>query len=399
LSLFSVALAAATVSVTSRPETRGSITPGLDGVVTQSITLKTNSGEAQLTGIILNEFGTGDASTTVDAVKIYKETNGMGRLQTTGAPADTLMSTTPGTYSGGDTTQFNFSVAETLSTSSTSYYIVYNIKPAAPTNVTVGSQLVDKNSVLVTAPATVAAFSNLRSRELAIVAIPHGSVRSNNPSPFSSTSNLCETCHAVHLAPDFSNFGLTGDNATRRLLIQPYFESPDVVNDPTKGSDIYNALCLSCHDGTGASTVANIKQQYSDITANRAGHLTNADSTITADMANAGYKAPKAGKKYNTNVKIPCMICHDVHTSTKNNYAMLADQLYDYSTSNGWNDPNANGRIDSGDEACEVCHRYTTETTRTAIVMGYDLTMPQTHEETSTACLACHSSSHALTVP
>jgi len=374
------------VLVGSEPVKRGSVTPGSERVVMQTLTLKTDSDSAQLTSVKLNEFGTSDATPTISSVKIYKETNGVGGLQFSGTP-DTLLNTTPQTFDA-DETVFTFETAQVITTSPTTYYIVYSISKSAITNEspTVGSRLNDETYLSVSAPAKVEAFTNLQSREITVVAVPHGSP--SNPDAFTAT-NLCQTCHAVHLAPEFGpEFNLTGENRTRRILVQPYFESPSVVNNYP--ADTYNALCFSCHDGTGAST--DIKGLYNTTDPNieYAGHETTRTGSITE-----GYKPPPSGQQYNAGVKLPCMVCHDAHSSDKANYKMLADNLYDYAINNGWVDPNENGRIDSGDEACLVCHKRSTETERTSIVFGISLDLPPSHDEHAD-CLTCHNNAHAL---
>jgi hypothetical protein len=398
--LFTICLAgpalAAAVTVTSASEKRGSVTPGLDKVLMQSISLRTDTGTTQFSAIKLNEFGSADAVATISAVKIYKETNGVARLQTSGASQDTLLSTNPSTYSS-ETNTFTFSTAQTLTTSLTVFYIVYDLKATAPTSTTIGSRLVDKNSITVSAGDTVIAFAYLQSREITVVSLPHGSVTADNPSPFSASTNLCQTCHAVHLAPNFEDQGLTGANATRRLLTQPYFESPAVVNNDTLGggnpSDVYNALCFTCHDGTGSST--DIKSKYNG-NARWAGHETKFGSSVTT-----GWKPPKTLPGYDAAVKMPCMVCHDVHTSSTTSYKMLADGLVAYAKGQGWQEePDyVNNRVDNNNEMCLVCHRRPNETSRTASeVMGIDMTIVG-HEEgqkSTDPCTNCHTDVHAL---
>ncbi|MBE0448162.1 MAG: hypothetical protein IBX64_08710 [Actinobacteria bacterium] len=379
---------AATVSVSSEPVKRGSVTPGLENVVMQTLVLKTDAGSAQWRSVKINEYGTSDAVINISSVKIYKETNGIGGIQFGGfsGTPDTTVSTTPGTFIAEETV-FTFSSAQNITTTPATYYIVYAVSPTAVANgsPTIGSRLNNETYITVSSPYTVEAFTNLQSREVTLVTTPHG--RSTSYGPFSPATNLCQTCHGVHLAPDFGpDFNLTGNDRTRRILVQPYFESPSVVNNFP--SDVFNALCLSCHDGTGAST--NIKAKYNDPLAKHAGHET------TRTGSNMGGYKPPSGQPYNAGVKMPCMICHDVHSSAKANYKMLADGLYDYAIGNGWIDPNANGRIDdTDDEPCIVCHKRSTETARESIIFGISLVLPTGHDDYIN-CLACHKDVHAL---
>ncbi|MEW5706620.1 MAG: hypothetical protein AB1743_07475 [Actinomycetota bacterium] len=380
-----------TLFVSSAPVQRGSVTPGLENIVMQSLEFRTDKDEAFVTAIRIREFGTNNDTATISSVKFYKETNGIAGLQVAGN-ADAFTTTTPSAFDA-DETRFDFSSSQVITDSPSTYYIVYTISQTALPGVTIGSRLVDQSYISVVAPTVVADFTNFQSNEIALVDKPHGS--------FSSSTNICQTCHAVHEAPDFGpTFGLTGENGTRRLLVQPYFESPDVVNTTT--AEIYNALCFTCHDGTGA--ISNIKSDYEDVSAAYAGH----ETTRTSTQSTTGWKPPGEGKVYNASIKMPCMVCHDVHGSTKGNIKMLADGLYDYAKTNGWQEETStdNGKIDGNDEECKVCHRYESETTRTSIVMGIDLVMPVTHNPSSTetpskstGCITtygCHSDPHAL---
>ena len=393
-----------TVMVSSEPEARGSVTSGEDNIVMQRLTLKTGTGNAIWTSLKINEYGTGNATVNVLQVKIYKETNSVGDIQFNISP-DTVVPTTPNTATfSAEETDFTFETPQTISTTPDTYYIIYTLSTSADASgsPTIGSRLVDQNSITIDTTGgnsddIVQNFANLQSHELTLVQTPHGT--DVDQSPFSSTTNLCETCHAVHLAPDFGpDFGLTGSDATRRLLVQPYFESPSVVN--SKSSDIYNALCFSCHDGTGAGTTVekNIKGLYNSTDTTYTGHQLRVNGTLTT-----GWKAPPSGQQYNTGVKMPCMVCHDVHTARLGNYKMIADSLYDYAVQNGWNDPDSNNRITDSNESCQVCHKSPTETTRTVEVMGVNIgalpTGPFVDHTGISSCLSCHGYSHAPTIP
>lgn len=381
-----------TVLVKSELDKRGSATPGLENVVMQKLTLKTNSGSAKLLAIKLSEYGTSNATLALSSVKFYKETNSVGGIQFNINP-DALTTTTPSTFNAEETI-FSFESSQTVTATPMTFYIVYSVSQSASTTgtPTIGSRLIDQDYLIIdksggNADDVVQDFSNFQSREISLVRSPHAT--DSNPSPFSVTTNLCQTCHIVHLTPDFgADFGLSGNYSTRRLLAQPYFENPGVVNNYP--SDTFNALCFSCHDGTGAST--DIKSQYNttDPTIEYPGHETTSTGAHTS-----GYKPPPSGQQYNARVKMPCMICHDIHSSVKGNHAMLADNLYDYAIDNNWIEPTPNGRIDAGDESCLVCHRRSTEIERTSIVFGISLLMPTSHDLYEN-CLVCHGGPHAL---
>lgn len=382
-----------TVLVKSEPVKRGSVTPGLENVVMQKLTLKASSGSANLLAIKLSEYGTSNATLALSSVKFYKEKNGVGDIQFNTNP-DELATTTPSKFNAEETI-FSFESSQTITTAPVVFYVVYSVSQSASTTgtPTIGSRLIDQSYLMidksgVNTDDVVQDFSNFQSREISIVRSPHAT--DSSPSPFSLTTNLCQTCHIVHLTPDFgADFGLTGSNSTRRLLAQPYFENPGVVN--IYPADTFNALCFSCHDGTGAST--DIKSQYNttDPTVMHEGHETTSTGGHTS-----GYKPPPSGQQYDARIKMPCMICHDIHSSEKGNHAMLADDLYDYALDNNWVELIPNGRIDDGDESCLVCHRRSTELTRTSIVFGISLLMPVSHDLYEN-CVVCHGGPHALT--
>ncbi|MCL4499954.1 MAG: cytochrome c family protein, partial [Chloroflexi bacterium] len=388
-------IASQQVTLASQPIARGSVTvnpsspTGQDYVAMQSLNLKTNSATATWSGITINDYGSGGVASNIAGVMLVKETNGQAGYQgpeTASGSTDTVIATTPSTYSSNPQV-FTLSTPETIDPNGKTYYLVYTIKNTAVTGTTVGTRIADQNSVSVSAPYTVVPFTNAQSNLLTIVSTPH--------TGFSSSTNLCQTCHSTHLAPDFSNdttLPAGGPNSTNRILNRAYLESPDVVNNYNHKT--YNLLCEACHDGTGANK--NIKADY-DGSGPIPGHFTK-----HAGTQNTGWNAPPAGKQYNAGVKIPCMICHDAHGSVKGNYKMISDGLYDYettSTGGNWTDPNGNGKIDQGDEECLVCHEpaanSTTASTRSGVIMGIDMKMPTTHDKTSN-CLGCHSNVHDL---
>jgi hypothetical protein len=377
------------VTVKSQFMRRGSVTPGQDSIPMQQLEMSTNAGTANWTAIKINEYGTGTATTNVAKVEIWKESNGLAGLQMIGGTPDSTLTISPTTFSAEETT-FTLSSAETISTSPSTFYIVYSLASGATTNTTVGSQLNDETYISV--DTSIKPFTNYRSKELTIVASPHGSTSN----PISSNTNLCQACHAIHLAPDFSaEYG--GGYTTRRILIKPYFEDTAKVNESTgtasTSHEKYNALCESCHDGTGSTK--NIKSKYNDTSATAPGHMTKNASTYNAPT---GWKSPPSPNSYVAEVKVPCMICHDTHVSTKDNWKMLADGLYDYAKGQGWQESTADNKISSDDEKCLVCHRKSNETLRTeSIVMGIELTLPSSHDG-NTNCLSCHSNVHALSV-
>ena len=385
------------LTVTSQPVARGSVTvnpsaaTGQDYVVMQALTMQTNVDSATVTALRIAEFGSGTAATNIANVYLYKETNGKAGFEgpeSPGVAPDTLVPMTPATFpSGSEETTFTLSTPEVVTTSTATYYIVYTVKNTAAVGTTIGSRLADQSAIVVNSPATVAPFVNLSSNLLTVVSTPHAG--------FSSTTNLCQTCHSTHLAPDFSNettlpAGNAAGFSTNRILNKAYLESPDAVNNYDHKT--YNLLCEACHDGTGALT--DIESDYNDGASNSAGHKTKNAGTLTT-----GWKAPPTGKQYNAGVKIPCMVCHDAHGSSKGNYKMLADGLYDYAVSTGWTDPNSNGKIDQGDEECLVCHapavNSTTPSSRTNVVLGISMKMPANHN-VQQSCLGCHSKVHDL---
>ncbi|MCL6471565.1 MAG: cytochrome c3 family protein [Firmicutes bacterium] len=387
---------AAQLTVISEPVARGSVTTnassGQTYIPMQAITLMADSGSITVTAIQIAEYGDGVASTNIANVWIYKETNSRAGFQSPNAPditPDTLVATSPGTFqSGEETTTFSFTVSQTVTTEPSVYYIVYKIKNSATVGTTVGSRLENESAILVSGGDTVAAFSNLQSRLLPIVSSPHGT--------FSTTSNLCQVCHTVHLAPDFSNETTLSAGTTFMILNRSYLKDPDTVNNYSHTA--YNYLCEACHNGTGAST--DIKADYDDsYSPETAGHLTKHASTYDESTSSGTWSPPPAGKHYNAGVKIPCSICHDVHVSNKGNSKMLADGLYDYQTKpvaqggGGWTDPNGDGKITAGtDEVCLVCHARPTESNRNSIVMGIKLSINVTspNHDTRTGCTKCH---------
>ncbi|MCL5292038.1 MAG: hypothetical protein M1548_05855 [Actinobacteria bacterium] len=382
------------VTVTSQTVARGSVTAtataGQDYVVMQAITLKTNSGNASWTGFTLTEYGSGTATTNVANVYLVKETNSKAGYQSPQEPVaslDTTITITPATYSA-ESQAFTLTTAETINTTGATYYIIYNIKNTATVGTTVGSRLADQTAITVGAPYTVVSFTNLQSNLLTVVSTPH--------TGFANSTNLCETCHSTHLAPDFSNdttLPAAGVNSTRRILNKAYLESPSVVNNYDHKT--FNLLCEACHDGTGA--VKNIKADYepdSDPAKNTEGHQLWRESTQTI-----GYKPPPAplpANKYNIGAKIPCMVCHDAHGSTKGNSKMLADGLHTYATSKGWSD-GGDGKITAGtDEICLVCHKRSGDAARESTVLGIDLIISNATQNHSsiTGCTGCHGKVH-----
>jgi hypothetical protein len=377
------------VTVKSEFMRRGSVTPGQDGIPMQQLEMSTNAGTANWTAIKINEYGTGTATTNVAKVEIWKESNGLAGLQMIGGTPDSTLTISPTTFSAEETT-FTLSSAEAISTSPSTFYIVYSLTSGAETDTTIGSKLNDET--YITVDTSVKSFTNYMSKELTIVASPHGS----SSNPISSNTNLCQACHAIHLAPDFSAEYGSG-YTTRRILIKPYFEDTAKVNETTgtasTSHEKYNALCESCHDGTGSTK--NIKSDYNDQSATAPGHMTKNASTYNAPT---GWKSPPSPDSYVAEVKVPCMVCHDTHVSTKDNWKMLADGLYDYAIGQGWQESTADNKISSDDEKCLVCHRKSNETVRTeSIVMGIELTLPSSHDG-NTNCLSCHSNVHALSV-
>ena len=386
-------VSAAQLTVTSQANARGSVTStsssGQNYVLMQTLSMQADSGSITVQSITINDYGSGTASSNVASVSLYRESGvkaGFQSPESVGGSQDTLIQTA--TFPSNVETATFTSINQTIGTSPTIFYIVYSIKSSAQLGQTVGTNIPDQSAISISTGA-IKPFTNLKSNLLTIVSSPHGG--------YSSTTSICEACHLTHLAPDFSTettITAGSSNATYRILNKAYRKDPDVVNNYSHQT--YNLLCEACHDGTGAST--NIKADY-DGSGKIPGHFTKHAGTITT-----GWNPPPSGKQYNAGIKIPCTICHSVHGSSKGNYAMLSDGLYNYETSStggGWTDPNGNGKIDQGDEECLVCHEpavnSTTQSSRTGVIMGINMKMPTTHNPTSN-CMGCHKNTSGSSV-
>lgn len=217
---------------------------------------------------------------------------------------------------------------------------------------------------------------------------------------FADNSNMCLACHSVHKA-----------RTKYKALRNQYSEA-------TAG---YNYLanlgmCFNCHDGSGA--VNNIAALYI-AGADRNGHTTN-----TSSVVNRGWKRNLVGLPSGS--KMPCMVCHDTHISTINNYKMLADGLYTYATSSVAQSAAYNGsygewtrgttvpfqsatgnNIDSTQmERCTVCHHdgatgaTNWENNNIMVVAGLEIRWPTgatSHSDgTRGNCYDCHNNAHDL---
>ncbi len=388
------AASAAQLTVTSQAEARGSVTStslsGQDYVLMQTLSMQADSGSITVQSITINEYGSGTASSNVASVALYRESgtqNGFQSPESVGGNQDTLIQSV--TFTSGVETATFTSINQTVDTNPATFYIVYSIKSSAQLDQTVGSNIPDQSAITIDA-GTIKPFTNLKSNLLTIISTPH--------SGYSNTTSICGTCHFTHLAPDFSTettITAGSSNATYRILNKAYRKDPDVVNNYSHQT--YNLLCEACHDGTGAST--NIKADY-DGSKSVPGHFTKHAGTLTS-----GWNPPPSGKQYNAGVKIPCAVCHDIHGSSKGNYKMLSDGLYNYEVSNGWVDTGTAGKIDNdpgnADEKCIVCHEpavnSTTQSSRTGEIMGINMKMPATHNPTSN-CEGCHKNTSGSSV-
>ncbi|MCL6472677.1 MAG: hypothetical protein K6T91_07700, partial [Firmicutes bacterium] len=256
------------VMVSAQPVSRGSVTVGQNYVVMQSLNIKTDLGVANWTGFRLEDYGSGSAPANVSSIYLAKETNGKSGYQgsnTPVGPADTIITLSQQNYSANPQL-FMLASPETIASSGSTYYIIYSISDTATVGSTVGTRIADESAILVESPAKVKPFSALQSNLLSIV---------QNVHEFSGSTNLCGTCHFVHLAPDFSSETTIPANSqysTNVILNKAYLDNPDVVNNYSH--DTYNLLCEACHDGTGAST--NIKADY-DSDSPYAGHQTSSE--------------------------------------------------------------------------------------------------------------------------
>lgn len=368
--------------------------------------LFTETKEATWTAIKVGKIGTA-ATNTISNVFIYESTD---------KTFDDTVDTTIGSTNNLDNT-ITLSPAQPITTSPTkSYFVVFEINNTLTPGTTLGAKETS-SSIGVQSPDVVNSFSAV-SKEMVVITNPHGSP--GNPGAYVNT-NYCSACHSTHMA-----------SQGRRILRKLFTRDTTTVNQ--NSADVYNALCFSCHDGTGSSK--NIKADFNpaDATPKQAGpgdengpvvspgHMT--DQTGTLDT---GY-LPQY--KYNAGVMLPCMVCHDVHNSRNNNAVMLADALYEYAASDTTDNTSASYYWDAsatvwGSSAtdnytrrkrCEVCHRNhngTSNTTSTpgtgsyadshSVVIGIDLGRPSSHAPGDSLgrdtkwCGACHGV-HKITI-
>lgn len=366
----------------------------------------TETKDATWTGIKIYKTGTASTS-TISNVFIY---------QSTDKAFDETVDTTIGSTSNLDTT-ISLSPVQQLTGAPTKYYfLVYEINSTLNPGQTLGVKLTN-NDIVVASPDVVAPLSTV-SKQMVITADPHGSP--GNPGAYVNT-NYCSACHSTHMA-----------SQGRRILRKLFTRDTTTVNQ--NSADVYNALCFSCHDGTGSSK--NIKADFNpaDATPKQAGpgdengpvvspgHMT--DQTGTLDT---GY-LPQY--KYDAGVMLPCMVCHDVHNSRNNNAVMLADGLYEYAANDTTDNTSATYYWDASStvwgssatdnytrrKRCEVCHRNhngTSNSTTTpgtgsyadsrSVVIGIDLGRPGSHAPGDSLgrdtkwCGACHGV-HKITI-
>ncbi|MDP2210802.1 MAG: hypothetical protein Q8J63_03565 [Candidatus Aquicultor sp.] len=137
---------------------------GKQNVVMQKLGVSTNYSSALLTAIEVTKDGT-LADSKIDAVKIFLDTNEDGLF----GAGDTQLGS--GAFSGG-TLNITLSSAQTITTSSKTYFILYDIAASASAGATVGSTIVSQSSITVSAPDSVAGFTNLSSNLITLTSLP-----------------------------------------------------------------------------------------------------------------------------------------------------------------------------------------------------------------------------------
>lgn len=363
------------------------------------LSLRTETKNATWTALRVGRIGN-SSDAVINSVKIYSATNT--------SEFDPNYNTLIG--SGAIDTTITFSPAQAVSTNPNGYYfIVFELNDQAALNGTIGARIADEGRFVMDAPDVVADLRNLDSKLSTFVGEPHGSP--GNAGAYINT-NYCSACHNVHMA-----------RQNRRILNKLYTSDPTVVNN--NGADVYNALCFSCHDGTGSSV--NIKSDYdADPSAKQKGPGDDSGPVISpghmTDQTGSVAGGYLPATRYNSGVKLPCMVCHDVHESRNNNYAMIADGLYDFASgpaettdttsASYWWDSSATVWGSSGTDnytrrkRCEVCHRNadgTSDTTSTSgtgswtddksVIAGIDAGRPASHatgNKSTSWCGSCH---------
>jgi len=367
---------------------------------------RTESKTATWTAVRVSRTGS-SSNAWINSVKIYSATNT--------AEFDPNYNTLIGT--GTIDSTITLVAPQVIAANSTGYYfIVFELNDQATIGSTIGARITGESRFIVDAPDEVHAFKNLDSRLSTFVGEPHGSP--GNAGAYVNT-NYCSACHNIHMA-----------RQNRRILNKLYTSDPSVVNN--NSADVYNALCFSCHDGTGASN--NIQVDYAAAASAKQkgsgddggpvvspGHLTDQTGTVSG-----GYLS---NTKYNAGVKLPCMVCHDVHQSRNSNYAMMADGLFDYASSSTETTANSGASYywDSSStvwassgldnyarrKRCEVCHRNAKGSSDTtsfpgtesyvdgkSVVVGIDLGLPASHaagNKSTSWCGSCHGV-HKITI-
>ncbi|PJA12304.1 MAG: hypothetical protein CO113_13295 [Elusimicrobia bacterium CG_4_9_14_3_um_filter_62_55] len=117
---------------------------------TQRLDAVTDLGSAQISAIRVTKTGT-IKKTDVTAVKIFEDTDGSGDY----GPNDSVLASGP--FGGPGTVTLTLSPAPTVTTSGSSLFVVYTLKGAVGTGVTVGSSIAGEGDVTAVAPALVAA--------------------------------------------------------------------------------------------------------------------------------------------------------------------------------------------------------------------------------------------------
>lgn len=232
-----------------------------------------------------------------------------------------------------------------------------------------------------------------------VTASPHAS--------FADNSNMCSACHSIH------------KSRTRfKLLYSRYSELTSQYTGVEPGVD----LCFNCHDGTGANS--NVRNQYQGGDGGDAGwvghKIQNTAGLSSTTTGGKGWKMPPTTQTTSVGQQLPCMVCHDAHISSKGNWRMLADGLYDYSISSSgglydgewrtgttlpWEQNTGDNKVTdtttdtSQTELCTVCH-HGSSTDNEMIVKGIDLYWNTSHDSSPTGgnknCKSCHNGPHNL---
>ena len=124
------------------------------------LTLRTNEDQANWTALRVDKNGT-LSDTAVTAVRLWKDLNGNGTLDTS---SDTLVAST--IFSGG-VANFGFAPV-TITTAPVAYFLTMNIDPSAPAGATIGARL-GSSYFTIASPDQMTAFSAFDSGSARVV--------------------------------------------------------------------------------------------------------------------------------------------------------------------------------------------------------------------------------------